>query len=102
MEPAAVAQAMICAFTAIFETLPPQSRHDAMHVLNGALAYNLVDDPDARMVVRCLVSAAEADEVVRQVRSGVAPPAARQRRASPARPASKASVSSPKPRRRAR
>jgi hypothetical protein len=45
---------MICAFAAIMEALPPLSQQRVASILNAALADNVIEDVDAREVVRCL------------------------------------------------
>ena len=57
MKTTAVAEAMICAFSAIFEVLPARSQRCVISILNAALAANAIEDADARKVVECLVCA---------------------------------------------
>ena len=64
MKATAVAEAMICAFTAILEVMPPPAQRSAINILNAALAADategagvrMIADADTRKVVECLVS----------------------------------------------
>ena len=55
MKPTAVAEAMICAFSAIVEALPADSRQRVASILNAAISADAVVDADARAVVECLI-----------------------------------------------
>jgi hypothetical protein len=55
MKTSAVAEAMICAFSAIFEVLPSESRRCVTGILNAALADVAIKDADARRLVECLI-----------------------------------------------
>jgi hypothetical protein len=56
MKPTAVAEAMICVFTAIVEVLPAGSRRCVAGILSAALAGDVIEDADARRLVECLIS----------------------------------------------
>lgn len=56
MKATAVAEAMICAFTAITEVLPREHRQIISNILRAALAEGLVGDIDARKLLAQLVS----------------------------------------------
>jgi hypothetical protein len=60
MKTSAVAEAMICAFSAIFEALPAESQRCAKSILNVALAGVVIEDADARKLVECLVDEGRA------------------------------------------
>jgi hypothetical protein len=53
MKPAAVVEAMICAFSAIVDVSPPRSQRSVIAILNAALV-DAIEDADARKVVECL------------------------------------------------
>jgi hypothetical protein len=56
MKPTAVAQAMVCAFTAIVEVLPDPHRRLVSTILMGALADDtLVSDNEARELLLRLI-----------------------------------------------
>jgi hypothetical protein len=55
MKSTAVAEAMICAFTAVFEALPAASQRCVEGILNAALAGDAIEDAEARKLVGCLV-----------------------------------------------
>jgi hypothetical protein len=59
LKPTAVAEAMICAFSAIVEALPDRSQERVVSILNAALAADDIGDADARAVVQCLVCQSE-------------------------------------------
>jgi hypothetical protein len=61
MKTTSVAEAMICAFSAIVETLPESSQHRINSILNAALSTKTVEDADAVRVLECLVEP-RADE----------------------------------------
>jgi hypothetical protein len=55
VKPTAVAEAMICAFSAIVEALPAHSQQRVVSILNAAIAAEAIGDADARAVLECLV-----------------------------------------------
>jgi len=55
LKPTAVAEAMICAFSAIVEALPASSQQPVVSILNATIAADAISDDDARAVVECLI-----------------------------------------------
>jgi hypothetical protein len=56
MKTTALAEAMICAFSAILEVLPAQYQGRIAWILSSAVAGNLITDADAVRVLDCLVT----------------------------------------------
>jgi hypothetical protein len=54
MKTTAVAEAMICAFSAIFEVLPTRSQRCVNLILDAALADAVIEDVDARNLLESL------------------------------------------------
>jgi hypothetical protein len=54
MKTTAVAEAMICAFSAIFEVLPTRSQRCINLILDAALADEVIEDVDARNLLESL------------------------------------------------
>ena len=59
MKSTAVAEAMICAFSAIVEALPADSQQRVASILSAILAADAIGDADARAVLECLVCQSE-------------------------------------------
>jgi hypothetical protein len=64
MKATAVAEAMICVFTAIVEVLPARSQRCVAGILSAALAGDVIEDADARKLVECLRESPSGDAVV--------------------------------------
>jgi hypothetical protein len=52
MKTANVAQALVCAFTAVVEVLPTQHRRSVNNILRSAIADGMVDNQTARVLKR--------------------------------------------------
>jgi hypothetical protein len=55
MKTTALAEAMICAFSAIFEVLPTQSQRGINSILSSAIAAKVIKDANALRLLECLV-----------------------------------------------
>jgi hypothetical protein len=64
MKTSAVAEAMICAFSAIFEVLPARSQRHVESILDAALAGDVIEDADARELLDCLRQAPTVDVIL--------------------------------------
>jgi hypothetical protein len=63
MKTSAVAEAMICVFSALFEVLPERSQRYVESILNAALAGDALQDVEARELLDCLRRAPFSDIV---------------------------------------
>jgi hypothetical protein len=65
MKTTAVAEAMICAFSAIFEVLPTRSQRCINSILDAALADEVIEDVDARKLLGSLARSRKSKTWVR-------------------------------------
>jgi hypothetical protein len=56
MKTTAVAEAMICVFSAIFEVLPTRSQRCVNSILDATLAEDVIEDANARKLLESLLA----------------------------------------------
>jgi hypothetical protein len=64
MKTTAVAEAMICVFSAIFEALPSHSQQRVDSILSAALRTKMMEDADAVRVLECLIEQTSSVDVI--------------------------------------